>query len=113
MEALQRKSFRIPGDYEGAVAASSEQAEKAEWYDANPGGTNTMMQLDRLRWNLLRNYDELGDAPAAVALPVSNGTTFAGVCRGFSSLNRRGKTSRMPRMVAAHRLERIRSSRPP
>jgi threonine synthase len=28
-------------------------------------------------------YDELGDAPAAVALPVSNGTTFAGVCKGF------------------------------
>jgi len=35
-----------------------------------------------------------------VAVPVSNGTTLAGIYRGFMSLYRRGKTSRMPRMVA-------------
>ena len=34
-----------------------------------------------------------------VAAPVSNGTTLAGVYRGFLSLYRRGKTSRMPRIV--------------
>jgi threonine synthase len=45
-------------------------------------------------------YDELRDAPAAVAVPVSNGTTLAGVFRGFQSLHRRGKTSRMPRIIA-------------
>ncbi len=45
-------------------------------------------------------YDELRDAPAAVAVPVSNGTTLAGIYRGFQSLYRRGKTSRIPRMVA-------------
>jgi hypothetical protein len=35
-----------------------------------------------------------------VAAPVSNGTTFAGIYKGFISLYRRGKTSHMPRMVA-------------
>lgn len=100
MEALGAEIIRVPGDYEGAVAASSERAEKMEWYDANPGGSNTMMQLTAYGGISYEIYDELGDAPAAVALPVSNGTTFAGVCRGFSSLHRRGKTSRMPRMVA-------------
>jgi threonine synthase len=100
METLGAEIVRVPGDYEGAVAASSRQAEEAEWYDANPGGSNTMMQLTAYGGISYEIYDELGDAPAAVALPVSNGTTFAGVCRGFSSLNRRGKTSRMPRMVA-------------
>ena len=33
-------------------------------------------------------------------LPVGLGTLLAGVFRGFQSLYRRGKTSRMPRMVA-------------
>jgi threonine synthase len=45
-------------------------------------------------------YDELRDAPAVVAVPVSNGTTLAGIHRGFLSLYRRGKTSRIPRIVA-------------
>jgi threonine synthase len=100
MEALGAEIVRVPGDYEGAVAVSSEQAEKAEWYDANPGGSNTMMQLGAYGGISYEIYDELGDAPAAVAVSVSNGTTFAGVYKGFASLHRRGKTSRMPRMVA-------------
>ena len=45
-------------------------------------------------------YDELRDAPLAVAVPVSNGTTLAGIYRGFLSLYRRGKTSRLPQIVA-------------
>jgi threonine synthase len=45
-------------------------------------------------------YDELRDAPAMVAMPVSNGTTLAGVYKGFVSLYRRGKTSKIPSIVA-------------
>lgn len=45
-------------------------------------------------------YDELRDAPKIVAVPVSNGTTLAGIFKGFLSLYRRGKTSRMPKIVA-------------
>lgn len=100
IESLGADIIRVPGDYEGAVKVSSERAEKEEWYDANPGGSNNMMQLGAYGGISYEIYDELGDAPAAVAVPVSNGTTFAGVFRGFASLHRRGKTSRMPRMVA-------------
>jgi threonine synthase len=91
---------RVPGDYEHAVEVSQEFAAHEEIYDANPGGDNTAIQLNaygQIAWEI---YDELRDAPAAVAVPVSNGTTFAGIYRGFLSLYRRGKTSRMPRMVA-------------
>jgi threonine synthase len=35
-----------------------------------------------------------------VAVPVSNGTTLAGIYRGFLSLYRRGRTSRLPKMIA-------------
>ena len=100
MEALGAQIVRIPGDYEGAVQASSERAEREEWYDANPGGSNTSMQLVSYGGISYEIYDDLRDAPAAVAAPVSNGTTFAGVFKGFASLYRRGKISRMPRMVA-------------
>jgi threonine synthase len=88
------------GDYEAAVERSRLEAEKRELYDANPGGANTGIQLRAYGEIAYEIYDELRDAPAAVAVPVSNGTTLAGVYKGFQSLYRRGKTSRMPRIIA-------------
>ncbi len=91
---------RVPGDYESAVEASRERAARDDLYDANPGGANTALQLRAYGEIASEIYDELRDAPAAVAVPVSNGTTLAGIHRGFVSLYRRGKTSRIPRLVA-------------
>ncbi len=90
----------VPGDYEHAVLVSRDRAEKDEIYDANPGGANTALQLRAYGEIAYEIYDELRDAPAAVAVPVSNGTTMAGIYKGFVSLYRRGKTSRIPRMIA-------------
>ena len=91
---------RVPGNYEDAVMASRTRAETDEIYDANPGGANTAIQLKAYGEIAYEIYDELRDAPAVVAVPVSNGTTLAGIYKGFVSLYRRGKTSRIPRMVA-------------
>ncbi len=92
--------LRVEGDYEASVLVSQERAERDEFYDANPGGTNVDLQIRAYGAIAQEIYDELRDAPAAVAVPVSNGTTLAGIYRGFVSLYRRGKTSRIPRMVA-------------
>jgi threonine synthase len=100
MGELAAEIVRVPGDYESAVAVSSAEAEKEESYDANPGGENTLLQLRAYGQIAYEIYDDLRDAPFAVAAPVSNGTTLAGIYRGFLSLYRRGKTSRMPRIVA-------------
>ena len=100
MRMLHADILRIPGDYEAAVEKSSAYAAEKECYDANPGGENTMPQLQAYGGIAYEIYDELRDAPAAVAVPVSNGSTLAGIYKGFLSLYRRGKTSRMPRMVA-------------
>lgn len=97
---LGARITRVPGDYEDAVQASRERAERNEEYDANPGGANTAIQLKAYGEIAYEIYDELRDAPAVVAVPVSNGTTLAGIYRGFISLFRRGKTSRIPRMFA-------------
>lgn len=90
----------VPGDYENAVKVSRWRAEQDEIYDANPGGANTALQLRAYGEIAYEIYDELRDAPAAVAVSVSNGTTLAGIFKGFLSLYRRGKTSRIPRMIA-------------
>lgn len=100
MEELGAEIIRTPGDYETAVATSRARAATEELYDANPGGDNTVIQLRAYGGIAYEIYDELRDAPFAVAAPVSNGTTLAGIYRGFLSLYRRGKTSRMPRIVA-------------
>ena len=84
-----------------AVSASQELADAQGLYDANPGGANTPIQLAAYGQIAYEIYDELRDAPAIVTLPVSNGTTLAGVHKGFVSLYRRGKTSRIPRMVGS------------
>ena len=91
--------IQVEGDYEHAVEVSCEHAEKNEIYDANPGGANTALQIKAYGEIAYEIYDELRDAPAVVAVPVSNGTTLAGIYRGFVSLDRRGKTSRIPHFV--------------
>jgi threonine synthase len=94
------KIIRVAGDYENAVKISQETADIKEYYDANAGGENTPIQLRAYGEIAYEIYDELRDAPAVIAMPVSNGTTFAGVYKGFVSLYRRGKTSKIPRFVA-------------
>lgn len=61
---------------------------------------NTTLQLQVYGEIAYEIYDDLRDAPAVVAVPVSNGTTLAGIYKGFVRLHRRGKTSRIPRMIA-------------
>lgn len=100
MRELGANIIRLPGDYEKSVDASCEFAQKEEVYDANPGGTNTALQLKSYGQISYEIYDELRDAPYAVASPVSNGTTLAGIFKGFLSLYRRGKTSRIPQIMA-------------
>jgi threonine synthase len=100
IKSLGAEIRRVPGDYEAAVAVSRRHAADNEVYDANPGGDNVSLQLQAYGQIASEIYDELRDAPAAVAVPVSNGTTLAGIYRGFLSLHRRGKTSRLPRIAA-------------
>jgi threonine synthase len=100
IEDNSAKIIRVSGDYENAVKVSQEVADKKEYYDANAGGDNTMIQLRAYGEIAYEIYDELRDSPAVVAMPVSNGTTLAGIYKGFLSLYRRGKTSKIPRIVA-------------
>ncbi len=100
MESLGAKIIRYGDTYEDAVIESSKIANEKGWYDANPGGGNTSLQITAYSQIALEIYDQLRDAPKYCALPVSNGTILAGVFRGFYNLYKRGKTSKIPIMVA-------------
>ena len=101
MEILGAEIIRLPGGYEEVVKQSSKLAQQHGWYDANPGGANTPLQISAYAQIAYEIYEDLGDAPKYCAAPVSNGTLFAGIYRGFASLYKKGKTSRIPKMVAA------------
>ncbi|MCB1035867.1 MAG: pyridoxal-phosphate dependent enzyme, partial [Acidobacteria bacterium] len=101
IEAYGAETRRVAGDYEEAILASRECAEREEIYDANPGGDNTDLQLRAYGEIAEEIYDDLRDAPSVVAVPVSNGTTLAGIHRGFQRLYRRGKISHLPLVCAA------------
>ena len=79
MSDLGAEIVRVPGDYESAVEASKAYAQEKELYDANPGGDNTDIQLRAYGEIAYEIYDELRDAPFAISVPVSNGTTLAGI----------------------------------
>ena len=100
IEKLGALIVREGEDYEQSVTASQKRADEEDIYDANPGGANTPIQLLAYAQIAYEIYDDLRDAPHVVAVPVSNGTTLAGVHKGFMSLYRRGKTSRIPRIIA-------------
>lgn len=100
IESFGAELIRLEGTYEEVVSASSKIAAEKEWYDANPGGANTPMQIAAYAEIAYEIYDVLRDAPKYLACPVSNGTVFAGIYRGFVNLYKRGRTSRIPIFVA-------------
>lgn len=101
MKRYGARVLRYKGSYEESVRHSIDQAEIEGWYDANPGGVNTPLQIMSYAEIANEIYDVLRDAPKLVAVPVSNGTLITGVFRGFVNLYKRGKTSRIPKMIAA------------
>ena len=100
MERLGAHVNYLEGTYEEVVEASGEIARAHRWYDSNPGGSNTPLQLAAYAQIAFEIYDQLRDAPRYLAAPVSNGTLLAGVHRGFVTLYKRGKTSRIPHFIA-------------
>jgi threonine synthase len=100
IRSLGAEVVRLGADYEASVVLARRRAAESDAYDANPGGENVIVQLNAYGQIATELYDELRDAPRAVAISVSNGTTLAGIWRGFERLERRGRVSRRPWMIA-------------
>lgn len=99
MEGLGATVHRVPGAYEDAVQASREFAARENVFDANPGGANTLRTLvgySTIATEILGRMDE---PPAAVGLPIGNGSTLAGVHLGFRTAWAQGRTKGIPVIV--------------
>ena len=106
IESFGSEVVRVDGDYETAVARSREAARASGFYDANPGGPSEELCQKAYAGIALEIAEALGDAPLTVAVPVSNGTTLAGIFEGFRALYEAGKTTRIPRLIAASSYEK-------
>ncbi|MEM0024742.1 MAG: pyridoxal-phosphate dependent enzyme [Thermofilaceae archaeon] len=101
MRRLGAKVVLVEGGYEEAVEASVRAAASNGWYDANPGSVNNELSLEAYSNIASEIVRQLGDAPYAVAVPVGNGTTLAGLYRGFLRMYREGYATGIPRLIAA------------
>lgn len=79
----------VDGEYEDTVKISRENALKNGWYDANPGSVNDMVNVDSFSVIALEIFKTLRIVPSVVTVPVGNGTTLAGIYRGFKSIHER------------------------
>jgi threonine synthase len=90
----------VDGLYEDAVEASKRDAIKNNWFDANAGAHQELgaMGYAKIAFEI---FEILGNVPETVSVPVGNGTTLAGIYYGFSDLKKKGKTDKVPHMIAA------------
>ena len=73
MQHFDAEIIRLPGTYEDTVIESSRLAIQNEWYDANPGGANTALQISAYAEIANEIYDQLRDAPKYIAAPFPMG----------------------------------------
>lgn len=93
---------RASGTYEEVVEYSGREAVRRGWFNANPG-VEAITRVSMEAYSTISHeiYDRLGYAPNAVAVPVGNGTTLAGIHEGFAELMRKRETERVPAMIGA------------
>lgn len=98
MEDLEATVHRVPGAYEDAVHESRRFAEEQEgFFDANPGGANTLRTLAGYSKIAEEIVDRLKQTPVAVGCPIGNGSTLAGVHLGFRTAWAQGRAKAMPK----------------
>ncbi len=89
----------VEGSYEDSVIESRKNAEKEDWYDANPGNKNTPTSLVAYVDIADEIQNELDTPPETVSIPVGNGTTLAGIHLGYRLLWRKQRSEAIPHML--------------
>ena len=88
---------RVPGTYEDAVMYSAREAGEMGWFNANPGSEpNKSASMEAYATISYEIFQRLGCAPDYVAVPIGNGTTIAGIHRGFKDLLEDDRIGNLP-----------------
>jgi threonine synthase len=97
MEKLGGVIHRVPGTYEDAVMYSAREADERGWFNANPGyEPNKSASMEAYATISYEIFQRLGCAPDYVAVPIGNGTTIAGIHRGFRDLLEENRIVNLP-----------------
>jgi len=91
----------VKGKYEDATERSRLASTDKGWYDANPGPKNREINYSAYGQISAEIVDQLGESPLAITVPMGNGTTLAGLYRGFRELEKGDGLNGVPKIVGA------------
>lgn len=98
MQDLGAEVRRAGHTYEDAVQASRAHAQTEGWFDANPGGPNTLRTLAGYSNIAQEIVAQAGQVPVAIGAPIGNGSTLAGVHLGFHTSWAQGRATHVPKV---------------
>lgn len=98
MRAAGATVFRVQGGYDAAFRLSRACAAAHGWLDRNTGANP--ITLEAKKTVALEIWEQLGmEVPAAIVVPVGDGTTISAIAKGFRELIACGVSTRVPRLL--------------
>ncbi len=96
IEAVGARLVRVRGSREDTARAAMAAAEGA-YYASHARNPFFLHGIKTCAYEL---FEQMGEAPERIVVPVGNGTLVLGLYLGFKELSEAGLISRMPRLVA-------------
>ncbi|MGC8514528.1 MAG: pyridoxal-phosphate dependent enzyme [Thermoplasmata archaeon] len=93
--------LELPMKYEEVVEYMRQKATDENWYDSNPGNSNSELDFQGYSQIASEIVSQLGRTPEFISAPVGNGTTLTGIYKGFRLLRDAGLIDSVPRLIAA------------
>lgn len=100
LQAPHIKIIKYGKTYEDSVIESRRLAEKNDWYDANPGLDNNMMNMCAFEYIAQEIYDSIGEKIDNIFCQTSNGSSISGLHMGFKHLWLMEKIDILPKINA-------------
>lgn len=87
IESMSSEVRSVDGDYERALRKAAEESAANRWYNANPGGANSELDIFAYTYISKEIAQGIGRQPDWVSVPVGNGSLIGGVWHGFRGMS--------------------------
>jgi threonine synthase len=99
MQIYGSELIEIDGNVEDCLAAAARMVKELGAYDATTFRRGNPFTAEAPRTIAFELYEQMGEVPDVVIVPVGGGGTLAGIWRGYRELRELGLTSSVPRMI--------------
>jgi len=96
IESYGAEVLSIPGSRSKAAEAVLNEVDKEAVYASHAFLPHGIAGIASIAYEL---FEEIGDAPGTIILPVGHGSLLLGIYLGFQALLEAGSTSRLPKLV--------------